>query len=182
MSVLKIKQWAWPYIKNFRTYIDVGALDGDTSAPFIKNFKKVIAFEPNPEQYKLIPEGIEKYNVGLGDKTEKRILKLPDNGLNLAAHGSLVKYSTGIKQFDVQLERLDDYSFTDVDFVKIDVEHFELQVCKGAEITYLGTACDSKGSSYQTTLTYFHIVSNVNQIIYFCHFTNDGTPYCCTIN
>ena len=124
MSVLKIKQWAWPYIKNFRTYIDVGALDGDTSAPFIKNFKKVIAFEPNPEQYKLIPEGIEKYNVGLGD-----------NGLNLAAHGSLVKYSTGIKQFDVQLERLDDYSFTDVDFVKIDVEHFELQVCKGAEIT-----------------------------------------------
>jgi len=136
MSVLKIKQWAWPYIKNFRTYIDVGALDGDTSAPFIKNFKKVIAFEPNPEQYKLIPEGIEKYNVGLGDKTEKRILKLPDNGLNLAAHGSLVKYSTGIKQFDVQLERLDDYSFTDVDFVKIDVEHFELQVCKGAEITF----------------------------------------------
>ena len=61
---------------------------------------------------------------------------MPDNGLNLAAHGSLVKYSTGIKQFDVQLKRLDDYKFTDVDFVKIDVEHFELQVCKGAENTF----------------------------------------------
>ena len=135
MSVLKIKQWAWPYIKNFRTYIDVGALDGDTSAPFIKNFQKVIAFEPNPEQYKLIPEGIEKYNVGLGDKTEKRILKLPDNGLDCAAHGSLTKYSTGIKQFAVQIERLDDYQINEVDFIKIDVERFELQVCKGAQQT-----------------------------------------------
>ena len=48
MSVRKIKEWAWPFIKNFRTYIDIGALDGDTSAPFVKDFKKVIAFEPSP--------------------------------------------------------------------------------------------------------------------------------------
>ncbi len=136
MSAIKIRQWAWPFIKNFRTYIDVGALDGNTTKPFINNFKKVIAFEPNPEQYKLIPESIEKYNVGLGDKTETRTLVLPDNGKNLAAHGSITRYSTGIKNFKVQIKRLDDYNFQDVDFVKIDVEHFELQVCKGAENTF----------------------------------------------
>ena len=28
------------------------------------------------------------------------------------------------------------YNFTNIDFVKIDVEHFELQVCKGAENTF----------------------------------------------
>ena len=39
MSALKIRQWAWPFIKNFRTYIDVGALDGDTTKPFINDFK-----------------------------------------------------------------------------------------------------------------------------------------------
>ncbi len=28
MSERKIKDWAWPYIKNFRTYIDIGASTG----------------------------------------------------------------------------------------------------------------------------------------------------------
>ena len=135
MSARKIREWAWPYIKNFRTYIDVGALDGDTAKPFVNNFEKIIAFEPNPEVFKLIPESIEKYNVGLGDQTETRNLVLPNNGNNLAAHGSVTRYSSGIKTFPVSIKTLDSYNFTNVDFVKIDVEHFELQVCIGAENT-----------------------------------------------
>ena len=136
MSARKIREWAWPYIKNFRTYIDIGALDGDTAKPFIDNFEKIIAFEPNPEVFKLIPESIEKYNVGLGDQTETRNLVLPDNGLNLAAHGSITRYGKGVKTFAVNIKTLDSYNFTNIDFVKIDVEHFELQVCKGAENTF----------------------------------------------
>ena len=136
MSAKKIREWAWPYIQNFRTYIDVGALDGDTAKPFVDNFVKIIAFEPNPEVFKLIPESIEKYNVGLGDQLEKRNLLLPNNGKNLAAHGSVTRYSSGIKCFPVTIKTLDSYNFTNVDFVKIDVEHFELQVCKGAENTF----------------------------------------------
>tara|TARA_A100001011_G_C14300377_1_gene840487 strand:- start:42 stop:584 length:543 start_codon:yes stop_codon:yes gene_type:complete len=136
MSAKKIREWAWPYIKNFRTYIDIGALDGDTAKPFVDNFEKIIAFEPNPEVFKMIPESIEKYNVGLGDQTETRNLILPDNGLNLAAHGSVTRYSTGIKTFPVNIKTLDSYNFKNIDFVKIDVEHFELQVCKGAENTF----------------------------------------------
>ena len=136
MSARKIREWAWPYIKNFRTYIDIGALDGDTAKPFIDNFEKIIAFEPNPEVFKLIPESIEKYNVGLGDQTETRNLVLPDNGLNLAAHGSVTRYGKGVKTFAVNIKTLDSYNFTNIDFVKIDVEHFELQVCKGAENTF----------------------------------------------
>ena len=135
MSAKKIREWAWPYIKNFRTYIDVGALDGDTAKPFVNNFEKIIAFEPNPEVFKQIPESIEKYNVGLGDQTETRNLVLPNNGKNLAAHGSVTRYSSGIKTFPVTIKTLDSYNFTNIDFVKIDVEHFELQVCKGAENT-----------------------------------------------
>ena len=136
MSARKIREWAWPYIKNFRTYIDIGALDGDTAKPFVNNFQKIIAFEPNPEVFKLIPESIEKYNVGLGDQTETRNLVLPDNGRNLAAHGSVTRYGKGVKTFAVNIKTLDSYNFTNIDFVKIDVEHFELQVCKGAENTF----------------------------------------------
>ena len=136
MSARKIREWAWPYIKNFRTYIDIGALDGDTAKPFVNNFQKIIAFEPNPEVFKLIPESIEKYNVGLGAQTETRNLVLPDNGKNLAAHGSVVRFKQGVKTFPVNIKTLDSYNFTNIDFVKIDVEHFELQVCKGAENTF----------------------------------------------
>ena len=135
MSAKKIREWAWPYIKNFRTYIDVGALDGDTAKPFVNNFEKIIAFEPNPEVFKLIPESIEKYNVGLGDKLEKRNLILPNNGLNHATHGSVARYGSGIKTFPIDMQTLDSYNFKNVDFLKIDVEHFELHVCQGAENT-----------------------------------------------
>ena len=110
-------------------------MDGDTAKPFVDNFEKIIAFEPNPEVFKMIPESIEKYNVGLGDQTETRNLILPDNGLNLAAHGSVTRYGKGVKTFAVNIKTLDSYNFTNIDFVKIDVEHFELQVCKGAENT-----------------------------------------------
>ena len=72
----------------------------------------------------------------MGDKIETRTLVLPDNGKNLAAHGSVTRYSTGIKNFNIKIQRLDDFNFEDIDFVKIDVEHFELQVCKGAENTF----------------------------------------------
>ena len=66
MSARKIREWAWPYIKNFRTYIDVGAFDGDTAKPFVNHFEKIIAFEPNPEVFKLIPESIEKVSYAQG--------------------------------------------------------------------------------------------------------------------
>jgi len=135
MSVRKIKEWAWPFIKNFRTYIDVGALDGDTSVPFLNDFKKVIAFEPNPLTFKKIPETIEKYNVALGNTNETQTLIIPDNKQNNPGYGSFVRYGKGLGNHKVSVKCLDDYNFEDVDFIKIDVEWYELKVCQGAEQT-----------------------------------------------
>jgi FkbM family methyltransferase len=125
----KIREQAWPYIKNFRTYIDIGACEGHTTNPFLENFDKIIAFEPNPEIFHLISNQAEKYNIGLGDEEKEMILWLP-NGRENPAHGSLVRYDHGI-QFPVKIKKLDDFDFKDVDFIKIDVEHFEMQVCLG---------------------------------------------------
>jgi FkbM family methyltransferase len=134
MSVRKIKEWAWPYIKNFRTYIDIGAFDGDTSSPFVNDFKKVIAFEPSPLTFPKIPNTVEKYNVALGNKHETQTLKVP-GGTGNPVHGSLIRYGTGVIEHKVPVKRLDDYHFEDVDFIKIDVEWYELKVCQGAEQT-----------------------------------------------
>ena len=134
MSAKKIRKWAWPFIKNFRTYIDVGAFNGDTSAPFVKDFKRVIAFEPSPLIFPHIPDTVEKYNVALGDQHEIQTLKVP-GGTKNPVHGSLVRYGKGVIEHEVSVKCLDDYNFEDVDFIKIDVEWYELKVCKGAENT-----------------------------------------------
>lgn len=135
MSVRKIKELAWPFIKNFRTYIDVGAFDGDTSVPFVNDFIKVIAFEPNPSTFIKISETVEKYNVALGNTHETQTLIIPDNGQNNPVYGSFVRYGKGLGNYIVPVKRLDDYSFENVDFIKIDVEWYELKVCQGAEQT-----------------------------------------------
>ena len=59
MTVKKINDWAIPYVRNFRTYIDIGAHNGDTCINFVDKFKRVYAFEPNPETVIKIPDNIK---------------------------------------------------------------------------------------------------------------------------
>ena len=76
MSERKIKDWAWPYINNFRTYIDIGASTGTTSSPFIHSFEKIYCFEPNPNSFKELSKfpKLICHNCALGDTNEKKLL------------------------------------------------------------------------------------------------------------
>ena len=134
MSERKIREWALPHVKNRRTYIDVGANNGDTIIPFLDTFKHLIAFEPNPNTFEQIPESTEKYNVALTDYTGTTTLVVPDS-TNNPEHGSIANRRmenwTG-DSFTVITCTLDSYNFTEVDFIKIDVEQGELEVIKGA--------------------------------------------------
>ncbi len=137
MSERKILDWAMPYIKSFRTYIDIGASVGHTSSPFVDTFEKIYCFEPNPNSYKELikNEKLICYNVALGDIEETKDLVMNDQTGN-PEHGSLSEtrnkdWSNG-ERFKVQVKRLDDFKFQDVDFIKIDVEQYELQVVSGA--------------------------------------------------
>ena len=47
----RIRKYAYRHIKNFDVYIDIGALDGDTSTSLIGDFKRIICFEPNPNEF-----------------------------------------------------------------------------------------------------------------------------------
>lgn len=137
MSKDKIIKWAMPHIKSFRCYIDVGAHDGDTSVPFVETFTKVYAFEPNPTTFDKIPENIYKYNFALADTAGYIDLVIPGNTKN-PEHGSTSKRRNKNwvgETFQVQMTTLDSFNFSDVDFIKIDVEQGELEVVKGAMLT-----------------------------------------------
>ena len=136
MSERKIKEWAWPYIKNFRTYIDVGASTGKTSVPYIGKFEKIYCFEPNPNSFKELLKFSELtcYNCALGDINEKKLLVMNDDTLN-PEHGSLSEVRNknwiGGEKFEVEVKMLDDFKFENIDFIKIDTEQYELQVVIG---------------------------------------------------
>lgn len=136
MSQRKIEEWALPYVKKFRTYIDIGASTGKTSVPYISLFQQIYAFEPNPNSFKVLNENkeITSFNVALGNKEETLNLIVPSSTKN-NEHGSIAIIRNSDwegETFSVPVNILDNYHFEDVDFIKIDVEQFELQVVQGS--------------------------------------------------
>jgi len=136
MSEKKLSEWAWPYIKNFRTYIDIGASTGKTSIPYIEKFEKIYCFEPNPDSFSELSKFSELvcYNCALGDTNETKLLIMNDITHN-PEHGSLSELRNkdwiAGEKFQVEVKQLDDFKFENVDFIKIDTEQYELQVILG---------------------------------------------------
>lgn len=134
MSEVKIKEWAIPHVKKFRTYIDIGGDIGSTSIPFINLFEEIHVFEPHPVQYAELSKNknIKSYNVALSDNPGLIKLIIPNNN---PEHGSIAlrrnKNWVG-ESFEVETKTLDSFQFHNVDFIKIDVEQGELEVINGA--------------------------------------------------
>jgi len=177
MSIKKINDWALPHVKQFRTYIDIGAHDGDTCIDFVDKFKRVYAFEPNPESIKDIPDTIKKFPFALGNKKEELVLTIPDNGYNNNEHGSIVRHQSGIRQYSVSVKTLDGFEFKEVDLIKIDVEGMELQVLEGAIHTIMKwkpvVLFENKHSRYDKKLVDFFNEISYNTKMY----KNDTVAY-----
>lgn len=120
--------------------VDVGAHLGNHTIYLAKICgMQVLAFEPQPELYRLLLRNVElngvqdrvrAFNVALGASAGRGILRWPrsDNTgaarLELAADG------------EVEVSTLDDHVVGErVDLIKVDVEGFEVQVLEGARRT-----------------------------------------------
>lgn len=170
MSIEKINEWALPHVNQFRTYIDIGAHNGDTCIDLVDTFQRVYAFEPNPESIKAIPDTIKKFPFALGNKKEELVLTIPDNGYNNNKHGSIVRHQSGIRQYSVSVKTLDGFEFKEVDLIKIDVEGMELQVLEGSMQTLMKwrpvVLFENKRSRYNKKLVDFFNEINYNIKVY----------------
>jgi FkbM family methyltransferase len=125
-----------PHIKKGASVIDVGAFIGDHTVAYARKVGdtgRVYAFEPNPVAFKCLKHNTRLMpNVtvspdGMSDTTE--IVPLSGNNGNMG--GSYV--GTHMKVADVNLVPLDEEIPWGADFIKIDVEGYELKVLIGAQ-------------------------------------------------
>jgi len=128
-----------------RLGLDVGANCGVTSYAIARALNKVIAFEPNPAVYDTwsagAPLNIDLRNLAVSNQPGEVKLSIPilsgKPQTGWASLGNPLASYDKLQTVVVNAVTLDgfcsDLGITDVDFIKIDVEGYELAVLEGAK-------------------------------------------------
>jgi FkbM family methyltransferase len=118
--------------------IDIGANRGGYTGALLPLCRGVEAFEPNPVVAVELRRSWPKAQVhvcALGDEAGTATLRMPATaaGRALTGHASLTTAMTfeNEQTVDVPVKTLDSFGFTNVGFIKIDVEGFEMQAIRG---------------------------------------------------
>jgi FkbM family methyltransferase len=121
--------------------VDVGANIGCTALLFSGLGERVDAFEPSPSTFEILKQntGVEPnifiHNLGLGDRVGRSQITFSANNRSGAFISKGIEVSDGHITEEIELSTLDEFiknkKKTAVDFIKIDVEGFEVQVLRG---------------------------------------------------
>ena len=118
---------ALEHVKQWRVCLDIGSNIGQWTRPLAKRFESVVCFEPNPNFRECFEKNIQ----------EKNVLLWP-YGLSNKEHKAKQDFNSTVLQQedgDIYCRTLDSFGLTDVDFVKIDVDGFEVPLLTGAKET-----------------------------------------------
>ena len=124
------------YCEKRRTAIDLGGNVGMMAYRMCKDFEEVHSFEPLFSEHILKNtsefDNITVHPFAVGDKKDKVMMR---KGISHSGGSNIVKEKQDGQQSyveDVDVVTVDSYNFKNVDFIKIDVEYYELQAIMGA--------------------------------------------------
>lgn len=135
-------KWCEQFLTPVGTFVDIGAHIGTYSVILSKKCKQVYSFEPQKDTFDCLNISIinndclnvKCYNVALGSKEDKAIL----HHVSEDGGGSTLREDTPLNTINteqVSISTLDSFNISNIEFMKIDVEGYELKVIKGAKQT-----------------------------------------------
>jgi len=149
----KFLEWCKLQNKKFNLIIDIGAWCGTWTLSMQQYAKNIYCYEPNKLHYDCLARNlsvhshVRLYNQALGN--EDGFIKLTEEA---ATQNTRVLREKG----ETRINKLDSLGLAGVDFIKIDVEGFEMEVLKGAEKTlenveYLMIELNGNSEKYGTS-------------------------------
>ena len=145
------------FVEDWEFAIDIGANIGLWSKDLSKYFDKLICFEPNSFCHDFLKKNInleksEIHDCALGEKDENKNLFIHPHNSGASSLVNRTKLATkqdkspvygqfpkGTPVIKTHLKKLDSFEYKKIDFIKIDVQGFELSVLKGAINTLQNT-------------------------------------------
>lgn len=139
------------YLTEKSIIFDVGANIGNFALSINKknNLSNIYCFEPNPFSYSLLQKNmnpfknIYTYNIGFGEIESEMEMYIYEHAKD-TEHASIYKTvmsefhkAQDIQAINISINTIDsfceNYNITQIDFLKIDTEGYELNVLKGAK-------------------------------------------------
>ena len=121
--------------------IDVGANIGIFARPSAYVFERVICFEPVAKNFEVLKQNlagldnVELHPVGLSDRPQRVWFELEPMKCGHSVQVHQAQTNQAFEYYQGDLVTLDSYQFDQVDWLKIDVEGFEMQVLEGGHET-----------------------------------------------
>ena len=137
----RYRYYIFQNIPRKRTMIDIGANIGIFARPAAEQFERVICFEPVAKNFEVLEKNLESYSnvelhcLGISDRPQSATFKMMSMKCGVTRQVDVFEEEPGYEQHSGELVTLDQYHFDNVDWIKIDVEGYEMQVLEGSKDT-----------------------------------------------
>lgn len=137
------------YDMNIKGIVHIGAHYGEEITEYVNNgIQNIVLFEPLEDNFNILRQRVQNlnadiqgYQVALGSEKKTATMNLSSNNLESSSllkpklhleHHGHVKFE-GTEEVEVDL--LDNYELSNINFINMDVQGYELEVLKGAKET-----------------------------------------------